>query len=344
MFEKMKNPLVSIIILNWNGLEHLEDCLPSVIAQTYEKIETIVVDNGSTDGSIKYVKENYDAIKLVCNYENVGFAKGNNIGMELASGKYIAVLNNDTELDPNWVSSFVEVAEENPDAGMFACKILSYYDRDLIDCVGHSIYPDGLSRGRGRGEIDRGQYDIIEEVAFPSGCAALYRKEMLDQVGLFDATFFIYVEDSDLGMRSRLAGWKCLYVPKAVVYHKYSATMGGYSPKKALLIERNRIWFVAKNLPFTMIIASFYHTFLRYLFQTYDALFGTGASSKLANSESKWTIASVLFKAYWSALKGMPEMLKKRRKIGKLKKVANSEIRKWYRDFRLSVREIALKA
>lgn len=340
----MKKPLVSVIILNWNGLEHLKTCLPSVVGQTYENIEIIVVDNGSTDGSIEFVRQNYASVKLVCNSENVGFAKGNNIGIKKASGKYIAVLNNDTELDANWVSSSVEVAEEHLDVGMFACKILSYYDRELVDCVGHLIFPDGLSRGRGRGETDEGQYDEVEEVAFPSGCAALYRKEMLEQIGLFDATFFIYVEDSDLGMRGRLAGWKCLYVPKAVVYHKYSATMGGYSSRKALLIERNRLWFVVKNLPFTMVIASFYHTFLRYLFQTYDTLFGTGASSKLASNESKWTIVSVVFKAYWAALKGMPEMLRKRRKIRKLKAVSNSEIRRWYRDFRLSVREIALKA
>jgi len=339
----MTKPLVSIIILNWNGLEHLKTCLPSVIGQTYKNIEIIVVDNGSTDGSIEYVQSN-DSIKLVCNSTNVGFSKGNNIGIQIASGKYIAVLNNDTELDLNWVSSLVEVAEGHPDAGMFACKILSYYDRNLIDCVGHLIYPDGLSRGRGRGEIDKGQYNKIEEVAFPSGCAALYRKEMLEQVGLFDETFFIYVEDSDLGMRGRLTGWKCLYVPNAIVYHKYSATMGEYSPRKAFLIERNRIWFVVKNFPFTMIISSCYHTFLRYLFQTYDALFGSGASSKLVSNESKWTVISVLFKAYFSALSGMPEMLRKRREIHKHKRVENGEIRKWYRDYRISVREIALKA
>jgi GT2 family glycosyltransferase len=340
----MKESLVSIIILNWNGLEHLKICLPSVIRQSYKNIEIIVVDNASTDGSSEYVRQNYDAVKLVCNSTNVGFSKGNNVGIQIASGKYIAVLNNDTELEPNWVGSLVEVAEEHPEAGMFACKILSYYDRNLIDCVGHLIYLDGLSRGRGRGEIDEGQYNLIDEVAFPSGCAALYRKEMLEQIGLFDERFFIYVEDSDLGMRGRLAGWKCLYVPNAIVYHKYSATMGGYSPQKAFLIERNRLWFVVKNFPLTMIMFSFYHTFLRYLFQTYDALFGSGASSKLVSNESKWTAISVLFKAYCSALIGMPEMLKKRREIRKQKRVTNGEIRRWYRDYRIGVREIALKA
>jgi len=340
----MKKPLVSIIILNWNGKEHLETCLPSVIGQTYEDIETIVVDNGSTDGSIEYVKQNYDTVKLVCNSTNVGFAEGNNVGIRAASGEYVVVLNNDTEVDKNWISSFVKVAEENPDAGMFACKILSYYDRKQIDCVGHLIYPDGLSRGRGRGEVDEGQYDTIEEVAFPSGCAALYRREMLDQIGLFDGDFFIYVEDSDLGIRGRLAGWKCLYAPDAVVYHKYSATMGGYSPGKAIMIERNRIWFVTKNLPVAMVISSFYYAFIRYLFQAYDASFGSGAARKFVSEGSRWTVVSVLFKAYWSALAGMPKMQKKRRKIQKQKQVSNSEIRRWYRDYRLGVKEIALKA
>ncbi|MFC1713116.1 glycosyltransferase family 2 protein [Candidatus Poribacteria bacterium] len=340
----MKKSLVSIIILNWNGLEHLEICLPSVVGQTYENIEVVVVDNGSTDDSIEYVKENYDSVKLICNSDNVGFAEGNNVGIRGASGEYIVVLNNDTEVDENWISAFVKVAEEHPDAGMLACKILSYYDRKQIDCVGHLIYPDGLSRGRGRGEIDEGQYDKVEEVAFPSGCAALYRREMLEQIGLFDKDFFIYVEDSDLGIRGRLAGWKCFYVPDAVVYHKYSATMGGYSPKKAIMIERNRIWFVVKNLPPAMIVSSFYYAFLRYLFQAYDAAFGSGAARKLVSEVSKWTVVSVLFKAYWSALVGIPGMLKKRREIRGQKQVTSKEIRRWYRDYRLGVREIALKA
>ena len=340
----MEKPLVSIIILNWNGLEHLETCLPSVLGQTYKNVEVIVVDNGSTDGSIEYVKENYRTVKLVCNLTNVGFAEGNNVGIRASAGEYVVVLNNDTEVDENWISAFVKVAEEHPDAGMLACKILSYYDRKQIDCVGHLIYPDGLSRGRGRGETDEGQYDKIEEVAFPSGCAALYRREMLEQIGLFDKDFFIYVEDSDLGIRGRLAGWKCLYVPDAVVYHKYSATMGGYSPKKAIMIERNRIWFVVKNLPPTMVISSFYYAFLRYLFQTYDVAFGSGAARKFVSEGSKWTVVSVLFKAYWSAFVGMPQMLKKRRKIRGQKRVTNSEIRRWYKDFKLGVKEIALKA
>ena len=340
----MKKPLVSIIILTWNGLEHLETCLPSIMEQTYENIEVIVVDNCSTDCSIEYVKENYPSVKLVCNSENVGFAEGNNVGIRESSGEYIVVLNNDTEVDKNWISAFVEAADENPDAGMLACKILSYYDRKLIDCVGHLIYPDGLSRGRGRGEMDEGQYDELEEVAFPSGCAALYKKEMLEQIGLFDKDFFIYVEDSDLGIRGRLAGWRCLYVPDAVVYHKYSATMGGYSPKKAIMIERNRIWFVVKNLPVTMVMSSFYYAFIRYVFQTYDASFGSGAARQFISEGSRWTVVSVLFKAYWSAMMGIPEMLKKRRKIRGQKRVTSKEVRRWYKDYKLGVREIALKA
>lgn len=340
----MKKPLVSIVILNWNGMEHLETCLPSVTTQSYENVEVIVVDNGSTDGSIEYVEQNFETVKLVCNETNVGFAEGNNIGIRVASGDCIVVLNNDTEVDKDWISSFMKVANEHPEVGMLACKILSYYDRKQIDCVGHLIYPDGLSRGRGRGEIDEGQYDKIVEVAFPSGCAALYRREMLEQIGLFDKDFFIYVEDSDLGIRGRLAGWKCLYVPDAVVYHKYSATMGGYSPGKAIMIERNRIWFLVKNLPIPMILSSFYYTFLRYLLQTYDATFGSGAAKQFVSSGSKWTVVSVLFKAYWSALQGVPEMLKKRRVIRKQRQVTNREVKRWYKDYRLGAKEIALKA
>ena len=340
----MTQPLVSVIILNWNGLEHLKDCLPSMTAQNYENLEIIVVDNGSTDGSIEYIQKEFpDTVTLIRNAENVGFCIGNNIGIEVASGEYLVVLNNDTELDANWISALVDIAEKHPDVGMFASKILSFYDRDKIDCVGHLIYPDGLSRGRGRGETDNGQYDQIEEVIFPSGCAAFYRKAMLDEIGLFDEQFFIYVEDSDLGMRGRLAGWKCLYVPQAIVYHKYSATMGGYSPQKAYLVERNRIWSVVKTLPLSMLITSFYYTFVRYVLNAYGAMFGSGASGQFTREFSKRALVFTLLKSYQSALLGMLAMLKKRRQIKKKTKVTNKQIRQWYKKFGISAREITLK-
>jgi len=340
----MNQPLVSIIILNWNGMEHLEVCLKSSLAQNYDNLEVIVVDNGSTDGSIEYVRSEFRGrVKLIVNSENVGFAKGNNVGFENSSGKYVIALNNDTEVDSNWVRSLVEVAEANRDIGMLASKILSFFNRKEIDCVGHLIYPDGLSRGRGRGEIDQGQYDSIDEVAFPSGCAAFYRKEMLDEIGYFDDEFFIYVEDTDLGMRGRLAGWKCLYVPNAVIYHKYSATMGGYSPRKAFLVERNRIWFAMKNLPSSLLLSSLYYTLARYVLQAYGALFHRGASGQYTRKFSKISLVSILFKSYWEAFRGMRHIIKKRRMIQKRRKLANKEIRELYKRFGISVSEITLK-
>ena len=325
-------------------MEHLEVCLKSVLAQNYGNLEVIVVDNGSTDGSIEYVRSKFQGrVKLIVNAENVGFAKGNNIGFEAASGKYVIALNNDTEVDCNWVSSLVEIAEANRDVGMLASKILSFFNREEIDCVGHLVYPDGLSRGRGRGEIDQGQYDRIDEVAFPSGCAAFYRKEMLGEIGYFDDEFFIYVEDTDLGMRGRLAGWKCLYVPTAVVYHKYSATMGGYSPRKAFLVERNRIWFAMKNLPFPLLITSFYYTLMRYLLQAYGAFCHRGASGQYTSQFSKLSLVAILFKAYWEALRDMRHIIKKRRRIQRRRKLTNKEMRRLYKRFGISVSEIALK-
>ena len=340
----MNQPLVSIIILNWNGMEHLEVCLKSALAQNYDNLEVIVVDNGSTDGSIEYIRKEFQGrVKLIVNSENVGFAKGNNIGFENSSGKYVIALNNDTEVDSNWVRSMVEVAEDNCDVGMLASKILSFFNRTEIDCVGHLIYPDGLSRGRGRGEIDQGQYDSIDEVVFPSGCAAFYRKEMLDEIGYFDDEFFIYVEDTDLGMRGRLAGWKCLYVPNAVIYHKYSATMGGYTPRKAFLVERNRIWFAMKNLPFSLLLTSFYYTLARYLLQAYGAFFHRGASGQYTSQFSKLSLVSILFKSYWESFRDMRHIVKKRRKIQQQRKLTNKDIKQLYKRFGISVSEITLK-
>jgi GT2 family glycosyltransferase len=338
------SPPVSVIIVNWNGRDCLKDCLDSLRAQTFPDFEVILVDNGSTDGSVQYLRENYSGwVRVLSNPRNEGFSGGNNRGIRASLGKYVVLLNNDARADSRWLEEMVKAAEENPRAGMLACKIYLQGGARIIDNVGHLMYRDGLNRGKGRLEPDRGQYEEIEEVFFPSGCAALYRRKMLDEVGLFDEDFFAYGDDTDLGFKGRLAGWKCLYVPKAVVHHRYSQSSGAYSPLKAFYAERNRVWIAVKYFPLSLLLESPFFTFLRFAFQGYGALAGRGAAGRFSEAYSPGQLLHILLKAYLAAFRGLPGMWKKRREIKKYTRVSEREIRGWFCRFGMSAREISWK-
>jgi GT2 family glycosyltransferase len=340
----VKAPLFSVIILNWNGRHLLEECLDSVLSQTFRNFETIVVDNGSTDGSVDWLKERYgDAVTSVALPSNLGFAGGNNAGIRVAQGRYVILLNNDAAVDPGWLAALSDGVRRRPDAGMFTPKILNFYRRDEIDNTGHLIYPDGMARGRHRLEKDDGRFDEEGEVLSPSGCAGVYRKEMLDEIGMLDDAFFAYGEDVDLGLRGRWAGWTCIYVPSAVVYHKYSATSGTYSPQKAFLAERNRLWLLFKNFPVMDILLSPFHTVLRYSLHFKSAITGKGASGRFVRDFSVWALLRVILKAEIAALRGLPEMLRKRRECKVYRRIGDREFRRLLRRFALTAGEVALK-
>ncbi len=338
-------PKVSVIVLNYNGKHHLKECIDSILNQTYRNYEIIVIDNGSNDGSVEFLNEMYkDKIYLIQNRTNLGFAEGNNIGIASSSGNYIALLNNDAVADFKWLEELVLAIEDSDETyGMWASKILFYDNKKIIDTVGHLIYPDGLNRGRGKGELDSGQYNIKEEVFFPSGCAAIYSKKMLDIIGGFDNDFFAYGDDTDIGLKARLAGWKCLYVPTAVVYHKSSATAGIYSPLKAYLVERNRIWILVKYFPFFVIFFSIFYTALRYILQAYGALTGKGAAGRFVEGSSRMGLLKVLLRAYCDALAKFPLMLRKRKGFRKHIKTQRGEFYTWLKRFRIGAREISLR-
>lgn len=337
-------PLVSVIVVNWNGKHLLGECLDSLTAQRFADFEVIVVDNGSRDGSVEYIRERYPDIKVESLAENLGFAGGNNAGMRIASGKYLALLNNDTKVDPAWLENLLNAAEASSlTIGMWACKILFYDHPDIIDNVGLLIYPDGLGRGKGRLETDQGQYDQPGEALFPSGCAGLYRKSMLDEIGLFDDEFFAYADDMDLGLRARLAGWGCVYVPSAKVYHKYSSSSSAYSPLKAFLVERNRIWVLWKYYPLELILISPYFTFKRLLIHLYGAMTGKGASGRFTEQHSVLQALAILLKAWCSALMKLPHVARQRRSFSRSVRISRAEFYRLFRTFRISAREVALK-
>ncbi len=337
-------PIVSVVIVNWNGKHLLGECLDSLMAQNAIGVEIILVDNGSRDGSVEFVRDRYASVRVVSLPENLGFAGGNNAGITVAGGKYIALLNNDTKADPGWLANLMKEAEASPHStGMWASKILSYDRPKVIDNVGLLLYPDGLGRGKARLEIDEGQHDSPGEAFFPSGCAGLYRKAMLDEIGLFDEEFFAYADDVDIGLRARLAGWECRYVPTAKVYHKYSSSTEAYSPFKAFLVERNRIWILLKYYPVEMVLASPWFTFLRMVTHLFGALTGQGASGKFSRQHSLCQAVKVLWKAWGAALKDAPRILKKRSALSTIRRLGRIDLYRLFCSYRISAREIALK-
>jgi GT2 family glycosyltransferase len=338
-----EKPLVSVIIPNLDGRDILACCLRSLERQTFKDFEVIIVDNGSTDGSVEMVRSDFPWLEIVIeNDNNLGFAKACNQGIKAASADLIALLNNDTEAHPAWLAELVQAADADPEVGMFASKTLLFDERDTIDTAGHLIYRDGLNRGRGRLEIDRGQYDDKTDVFFPSGAAALYRRKMFDEIGLFDEHHFAYGDDTDIGIRGRLVGWRCVFVPGAVVYHMYSATAGKYSPMKLYLVERNRLWVVVKYLPMKYVLLSPLYTKIRYLYYFYAIVRGQGAAGRSVSEHSFWGLFRSVLMAYWDAMKGFPRVWGERKRMMRLKKVSDGEIDRWFRDYGISAKEVAL--
>jgi len=238
-----QNPAVSVIILTWNGRAYLKGCLESLAGQTFRDFETILVDNGSRDGTADYVRSEFPWVRLLELPENVGFAEGNNRGLALARGASIVTLNNDTVADPRFLEHLVEAAELRPDAGMVAALLVNFHTPGRIDAAGIAPGFDGLGYCLGHGEPVGTPWDEQREVFGPSGGAALYRRKMIDEVGFFDSDFFAYSEDFDLAWRGRLAGWRCVTAPRAVVRHVHSATSGIGSSFTIYHIHRNK-WYV----------------------------------------------------------------------------------------------------
>jgi GT2 family glycosyltransferase len=241
------SPLVSVIIPNWNGVRYLPECLGSLRAQSYPRLEVIVVDNHSTDSSVALMKEHYPEVRLLELAENRGLAGGVNAGAKVAQGEILALLNNDAVADSNWVAALVDGLGRNPGAGLVASKMLLYDRPAIINSAGDTFRLDGIPANRGVWEEDQGQYDHEEWVFGGCGGAVAYRRDMWEALGGFDEDFFMYCEDVDLNWRAQLAGYRCLYTPQAVVYHRLSATGGGITA--SYYTGRNTIWVLAKDLP-----------------------------------------------------------------------------------------------
>jgi GT2 family glycosyltransferase len=240
---------VSVIIVNWNGRQFLAPCIASLQAQTYHDFDIVLVDNGSVDGSTALVREEFPFVTLIENKYNVGFATANNQAIRATEAEFVATLNNDTQVEPGWLEALVSAMDQAPDVGMCASKMIFAAKPGLINSAGICLDRAAIAWDRLGGEQDTGANGQPSHVFGASAGAALYRRRMLDQIGLFDEAFFAYLEDVDLAWRAQLAGWRALYVPGARLAHAHSATAIEGSPFKRRLLGRNKVWMVIKNYP-----------------------------------------------------------------------------------------------
>jgi GT2 family glycosyltransferase len=240
---------VTVIIPTWNGRELLAAALTSLREQRFRDFVVLVVDNGSTDGTAAHVAAEHPEAEVLELPENHGFAGAVNAGIARARGEFVALLNNDMELDPGWLAELVAALDADPAAGSAASKLRMLREPGLLDGAGDVVTWYGATWRRGHGEPDRGQYDAPGHVASPCAGAALYRRRALEEVGSFDEAFFAYLEDADWGLRAQLAGWPCRWVPTAVAYHLGGATSRRMGDLETELIARNTLALVLKSFP-----------------------------------------------------------------------------------------------
>ncbi|MGE3173726.1 MAG: glycosyltransferase family 2 protein [Planctomycetota bacterium] len=337
-------PRVSAVVVNWNGGAMLDECLASLFAQTWPDLEVIVVDNGSSDGSLDRAVATWgERLVAIRNARNEGFARANNQAFARATGEWVFLLNNDAVADPDAIAELMRFVAGRDQVGMLACRIHRFEEPNVFDSTGLLLYPDGVCRPRGWQEKDLGQYDRAEEVLAPHGCACAYRKSMLDDSGTFDEIYFCYLEDLDIAMRGQLAGWKCWYVPTSRVLHHKSVTAGNYSKFKAFHVERNRIWNAVKLLPRFILLMSPMFSMNRYAMQFYAAYTHSGLSDEFVKEYRWYGLVWLMLRAYTAALWRLPRMLRERRRLSRQRRITTQE---WYAlisRFKLDAIELALK-
>ena len=310
--------LVTVIIVNWNGEKLLPDCLESLRKQEFQQFSTILVDNGSSDGSLEVVSEGYPEIRVISLSENTGFAAANNAAFSQASTKYIALLNNDAVAHPQWLRHLTESLENNPVAGFAASRILYYDNQEIIDRAGDGYSRAGAGVLRGRG-LPAKEYAQSQTIFGACAAAAIYRKAMLDHVGFFDPEFFLLYEDVDLSFRAQLSGYPCLYVPDAVVFHKVSSSIIRDSPVSIYHGHRNLEWVYFQDMPFGLILRSFW----------FHAMYDLAALFYFTSRG----LARPFLTAKWHAVRSFERIMKNRRRIQSEKRVSNDYL------WRLMVRE-----
>jgi GT2 family glycosyltransferase len=294
-------PAVTAIVLNYNGAELLDVVIPSLERQTYPHLSVLLVDNGSTDESVARARARWPQVRILELPQNVGVAKALNRGVLECDTELVALLNNDIELEPDWLERLVAGLLQHPEAASASGKLLRFDDRAVIDAAGDVLRWSSAATNRGAGERDEGQYDRAEHVFSACAGAALYRRAAFDDVGLFDEDFFAYLEDIDWSLRAQLRRRGSWYEPAAVAYHKRGATTSASPGRYRPLQRRNQIWFVLKGYPAGML--------LRHL--PGIVLLNLG----LALQDLRQGVPGATLRGWWAALRGLPGVVRKRRAI-----------------------------
>ena len=300
-------PVVSVVLLNWNGVHLLPTCLDSLRAQTLQDFEVVMPDNGSTDGSLELVAARYPEVQVIRFPRNMGFCLAMNAGIRQARGEFVLSLNNDTELDPRCLEELVATMRANPRIGICATKMVYYDNPNLINSAGLACSKDGVVVDIGRGQPDGEWFRRPREVLGACAGACLYRRSMLEEIGLFDPDFFISYEDIDIGWRAQLAGWRAAYVPTALVRHREGVTRKIRSRRSLYLAARNNVSVWTKDWPLPLL--------LRHLPAIWR---GWRARAQLLMTVGYGT---ALPAAVFSALLLTPRMLLRRRRIQRRRRV-----------------------
>jgi GT2 family glycosyltransferase len=328
-------PDVTVVIPTLAADFTLAECLRSLEAQTFEAFEIVVVDNSGKGLARAHAGKS----RVIENPVNVGFGAAINQGYRESRAPFVATLNDDATASAAWLDALVSAARSDSATGMCASQV-RFSGEERLDSAGMLICADGSSKQRGHGERPN-EYSTRSDALLPSGSAALYRRQMLDEIGGFDEDFFLYCEDTDLGLRARWAGWRCLYVPEAIVDHRYSHSAGRASALKAYYVERNRLFVVAKNFPPAALVRVPFVELARYLWHVYYLLRGRGRTGEFQHPASALVLAWFVVKGHLALFGAMRVLLEKRRAIQSTAKVTASELESLLRQYSIPARQVA---
>ena len=309
----MPEPAATVVIPTLSADRRLLECLDALDKQTCRDFEVVIVDNSGA-GRVRSSGAEQRGVKIIEPARNVGFGSAINLAFRQTQTPFLAALNDDAAPRPGWLAALLVAADAHPDAGMFASQV-RFFGEEHLDSAGMVIARDGSSKQRGH-LFPAAEFDREEEVLFPSASAALYRRSMLDAIGLFDEDFFLYCEDTDLGLRARWAGWNCLYVPGAVADHHYSHSAGRASRLKAYYVERNRLFVVAKNFPARTLWAVPFATLARYWWHLRSMALGRGTAAQFRREGNPpWGLPLIAIRAHLSLMRHIGLLWRKRREI-----------------------------
>ncbi len=329
---------MTVVIPTLSADSRLAECVAALGRQTRRDFEVVIVDNSGQ----RLVRRNgiVAGSCVIENEENVGFGAAINQAFRASRAPYLATLNDDAVAHPQWLEALVCAMERRPDAGMAASQVRLFGEHRL-DSAGMLVCGDGSSKQRGQGRPPE-DFPVAEETLFPSGSAALYRRAMLEDIGGFDGTFFLYCEDTDLGLRARWAGWKCLYVPEAVVEHHYSHSAGADSALKAYLVERNRLFVLAKNFPGAMLLAAPWVSLARYFWHACYLLAGRGSAARFrAQGEGGIRLLWFVVRAHFALIAHARRLWRDRREVRARARVTPRVFRRLIATHSMSARRIA---